>query len=169
MLHASCPECGQIGRMRTGDDAETPACPRCGRPLVIARSPGQQTVTPDQPTASGTVDDDIVVSWLARAAGLPPATSGGYPECPACGYQGLMAFDSDRAGLICPACFQEYRPKPAPARAEVPCPHCGHAIEIGEELRGRTVICPGCKYFLGCLLTHEKRRPWRMGAGRRLS
>ena len=122
LLHVSCPECGQTISMRTGDDAEIPACPRCGRPLAIARSPGQQTVTPDQPTASGTVDDDIIVSWLARAAGLPPATSGGYPECPACGYQGLMAFDSESSRPHLPGMFSGISAEAGPRPCGGPLP-----------------------------------------------
>jgi hypothetical protein len=148
-----------------GDDAEIPNCPRCGRSVTIERSSAQQIVALDQPTAAGAVDDDSIVSWLAGAASSPPARSDGDAECPACGYQGLMAFDPERADLICPACLEDYPTKPAPARAEHRCPHCGRAIEIGEEHRGRTIICSGCKYFLGCLLPTEKRKHWQMGAG----
>jgi hypothetical protein len=31
----------------------------------------------------------------------------------------------------------------------IKCPECGHEIGVTAEDRGKTVVCPGCSYFLG--------------------
>jgi len=83
-------------------------------------------------------------------------------SCPACGETGSILAGDDAEIPPCPRCGQPFAIEWSSALA---CPHCGRAIEIGEKDRGKTIVCPGCKYFLGCLLPTEKRTHWRMGPG----
>jgi uncharacterized protein YbaR (Trm112 family) len=147
------------------DGAEIPACPRCGHRLEIDRLPEPEALPECLAPGNASTIDGFVLSWLMRPTDLPARASRPDSECPACGYAGLMSLDSDQGDLICPACLQAHRTKQAPVRTERPCPHCGRAIELREKDRGKTIVCPDCKYFLGCLLLPEKHKHWRMGTG----
>ena len=46
------------------------------------------------------------------------------------------------------------------------CPNCGKAIDLRENDRGKTTICPNCKYFLGCVLPSPKHVYRRHGVRR---
>jgi hypothetical protein len=48
----------------------------------------------------------------------------------------------------------------------VDCPGCGKAVEYSDKDRGKTILCPGCNYFLGCLIPAEKHT-YRKRRGRR--
>ena len=47
---------------------------------------------------------------------------------------------------------------PVPPR-NIDCPNCGRAIEVHDLDAGKSVICPSCNYFLGCMKKREAR-PW---------
>ena len=47
---------------------------------------------------------------------------------------------------------------PEPVQLRTDCPNCQHPIELHESDRCKTVVCPECNYFLGCVLRPEKRR-----------
>jgi hypothetical protein len=115
LLHIGCPDCGENGTILVADRDDIPPCPRCGRPFVVESSPD------DEPSARSRAIDAAVVSWLSQGTDPPARVSDEDAGCPACGYHGLMAFVSDRANLICPACLQDYRTKSASVRTEFPC------------------------------------------------
>jgi len=56
--------------------------------------------------------------------------------------------------------------RPDRGQHAVDCPNCRQPIEVHEKDRGKTIVCPQCNYFLGCVLRSEKRR---YGARRFLS
>jgi hypothetical protein len=71
-----------------------------------------------------------------------------------------------------PACFAaevEVEPEPVALIGfrEAACPDCQRALLLAEDDRGKTVICPGCKRFLGCLWPEDRARPWRRWERRR--
>jgi uncharacterized paraquat-inducible protein A len=71
--------------------------------------------------------------------------------CTACGYAGMTT--EDDWGTRCPACgavLPSHRTalKPQVIRL-VECPECGLEIGVTAEDEGKTVVCPGCSYFLG--------------------
>jgi hypothetical protein len=128
-----CPQCGAAG------DSSAQNCPKCG--ISLAESP--------------TPCDALIAAWLSP--GPDPAESrhvAGESECPKCGYAGEMA--SERGRARCPACLSEFVGERAgelsPVRLVVACPHCGVPIRISDNDRDRTILCPECKCFLGCLL-----------------
>ena len=139
----TCPSCGEA----------TPgsgSCPRCGGNL------------PDPV-------DDFIASWMA-AADSPGPRRAEDVECRDCGYSGEMSTVEGR--LVCPACGARHPPRqvadaPAAARVEdvpvpardIDCPNCGRAIEVHDVDAGKSVICPSCNYFLGCMKKRETR-PW---------
>jgi hypothetical protein len=155
-LHVTCPYCGVDGSILTEDRGQIPACPRCGLSLCV-------DVMPACAAAARSTDfDDAVVAWLSEAA---VATAVAGPDdlcCAKCGYEGLMDYVSHDGDAVCAACLEVYRRKPVHAARSFHCPDCGHAFEISEQDRGKTIICSGCKRFLGCLLPRETARHWRL-------
>jgi hypothetical protein len=128
-----CPSCG-------GDWAEAEVrCPSCGFEAAA---------------------EDVVASWLAAEPGESVRGSGEEAICLACGYEGPLVEGLDEGRVLCPACGTPWQ-KPGVVR-EAACPDCGKVILLTEEDRGRTIVCPGCHAFLGCLLEPDRR-----GRGRR--
>src|SRR4051794_24323831 len=106
--------------------------------------------------------DDEVLAWISGPPESKP--TGDDACCPTCGFAGEMVAGPD--ALTCPACLAEY-PKlvagQGPVLMMVRCAGCGLAIGITDSDRDRTLICPRCKYFLGCVLQRIGRRAWRAG------
>lgn len=139
---------------------QTPiACPSCGQ-----ESPGTWSRCP----SCGTLldDDDVIVRWVASPTeGRSLAADS---SCSSCGYTGPMDRHSDLVSEVCPACAA-VQDQPGHANVLIgshkgSCPDCGFEIRLSEDDRGKTVICPRCKRFLGCLLRDERRKPWRRRA-----
>jgi hypothetical protein len=128
-----CPQCGASG------DIYSRICRKCGVSLPKLPIPG----------------DELIASWLSLdpdPADSRPAV--GESVCPKCGYTGEMA--SERGRTRCPACFSEYvgdrAREPSPVRLVIACPHCGVPIRVSDNDRDKTILCPQCKCFLGCVL-----------------
>jgi len=154
-LHLSCASCGEVVRILTEDPGHIPQCPRCGhRFAVISSSEGE-------PVAESTRIDDIIVSWLSQSPDTSDQDSAGDVVCQWCGYAGMI-----RGDAVCPACLAVNPAQTPPAAPTVDCPNCGQAIDLLEKDRGKTTICPGCKYFLGCVLPAPKHVYRKLGAGR---
>jgi DNA-directed RNA polymerase subunit RPC12/RpoP len=65
----------------------------------------------------------------------------------------------DRFGAVaCPTCGELDRPPRRRGRSRTVCLDCGLIFELSSRDRGRTILCPGCNYFLGCLLPIERER-----------
>lgn len=126
-------------------------CPSCGRPLS---APGGKC-----PKCGPAVDDEVL-GWISGPARSTPASED--VTCPTCGFAGEMI--SGMNDVICPACFAEY-PKFVGGTGlvlkQVRCQGCDLAIGVSDRDRDRTLICPRCKYFLGCVLPRIPRRAWR--------
>src|SRR3954449_3916725 len=99
--------------------------------------------------------DDLILTWLspeARPAGPVPGTDD--KECPSCGYVGEFVADAGRS--YCPACFGILPSPPAKElRRIVTCPNCDVEITLSDSDRNKTIVCPRCKFFLGCLYRDE--------------
>jgi ssDNA-binding Zn-finger/Zn-ribbon topoisomerase 1 len=154
-LVLTCTTCGEVVRILTEDPGVIPRCPCCGRRFaVIASSDGEPAIE------SPRIDDNIV-SWLSETPASSERNSAGDATCQSCGYAGMIGGDS-----VCPVCL-EVNPTRLPARPPtVDCPNCGQAIALSDADRGKTTICPGCKYFLGCVVPPPKRLHRKLGGGR---
>jgi hypothetical protein len=155
MFHqVTCSSCGEDGRVLAEDRQDLPSCPRCGGSLVW-ESPHSDEAEPPRDA----VDADIL-SWLSQPLPLPSPSSQPRAsddlDCPFCGYRGLMPFDSDRGDTLCPACLAVYQMRSLPGQQSVDCPNCEQTFEISDRDRGKTILCPVCHYFLGCLIPAEK-------------
>jgi hypothetical protein len=165
LLHVVCESCGVAGRVLVADEAHLPRCPRCETRLAIAAGGGE-----DPENRQPGFDEDIV-AWISD----PPGATASHPDvevvCRRCGWAGVLPLESDRGDSICPACLAVYRLKPPPGHRVVPCPGCGQPVEYSDLDRGKTILCPACNYFLGCLVPPEKhpyRSRRRGGIGDRL-
>ncbi len=91
-----------------------------------------------------------IASWIEEASAGATASELA-SACTACGYAGEMT--DNGWGLSCPACgvFPPARRADVMLRVTqlVDCPECGRQIGITAEDEGKTVVCPGCSYFLG--------------------
>jgi hypothetical protein len=74
------------------------------------------------------------------------------------GFEGLMPCASPKGDTYCPTCLAIYRTAPIPVQQLEDCPNCQKPIEVYECDRGKTIVCPECNYFLGCVLRPERRR-----------
>jgi hypothetical protein len=130
----------------------TPTCLSCG-----------STVVPCPICVRGADFDSQIATWIeeARLAVEAPASSL-ESACTHCGYTGTLTRDG--RGAHCPACGVVVPVRGANATLRiirtVSCPECGRCIGVTAEYEGKTVICPGCSYFLGTPLG-------KPGAGRR--
>ncbi len=135
-IQAICPACGA-----TWADND-PACGSCG------------FVKPPSPAS-----EELIASWVDK-----PTHSGSPPDardavCVACGYEGPMVPARDGGRGLCPACDSLWQDRLSVVK-RLTCPDCGHILLLTEVDRGRTIICPGCRNLLGCLLDREGgRRP----------
>ena len=116
-----CPICGSIGV----------PCPACG-------------IESDE--------DAQIASWIDGPLTDPVRSMDG-PEsvCTACGYSGDM--NGDDRSTSCPACGVVIPTRRSDLTLKVTqlvdCPECGLQIGVTAEDEGKTVVCPGCSYFLG--------------------
>ena len=148
----TCSNCGEPSRIRTADEREIRRCPNCGRSFERDFS------TYDASRSEDLAIDDAVVAWLARSSSEPTAESADFDTCFSCGYQGFMTCDPQSEITVCPACWAVKLRLPEEAQHVVDCPQCGQPISVYERDRGKTTVCPLCKYFLGCVLQSPKRR-----------
>lgn len=140
--HISCPTCGEDGLDVVETEGEVVTCPRCGTRLAFAPV---------------TTEDDVA-SWLGTApARAEPPQSGEAGNCPACGYYGPMLADASLAYPDCPACGASQRDRATGRLVRMACPECCEPVEAE---RGKSVVCPHCKKFLGCLNPEEKKARW---------
>jgi hypothetical protein len=147
-----CPNCGEHGGILAEEGSGIPRCPRCAHSLLI------EPLIGDRPETANRDIDDAVVSWVSQPAPAPASKTDRVAACRACGFEGVMQYESDRADTICPACLSVFRSRPERSGQVVPCPNCAQPIELGEKDRGKTIVCAACNYFLGCVLPFEKRR-----------
>jgi uncharacterized protein YbaR (Trm112 family) len=154
----SCPCCRETARILAEDLGHLPCCPVCGHELAIVSS------SEAEGPGRGGATAEAIQSWLSEPGGAPAAASGDV-TCLACGYTGLMEFDSAHGDRICPACLAVYRTRATDKYQTVACPGCGTSFEISQRDRGKTIICPACKYFLGCVIPAEKHL-YRKGRAR---
>ena len=147
-----CPNCAEYGWMLSDEPTRVPFCLNCGHRVEI--QPLEAESSPREDLAI----DEAVVSWLADAAPACPPKTDTIASCVSCGWHALMPYDSSRGDAICPACLAVYRTKPVPVQQLIDCPNCTRSIEVYESDRGKTIVCSGCNYFVGCVLLPERRR-----------
>jgi rubredoxin len=148
----TCSTCGENSRILAADKHKILRCAGCGRSFERDCSSYDQTRCDDLAI------DDEVIGWIVRSPGEPPTESADVDTCFSCGYEGSMPYDSERGIAICPACGAVRRDVPEEIPVVVDCPQCGQPIDVFERDRGKTTVCPHCKYFLGCVLQSAKRR-----------
>ena len=128
-------------------------CPACGAGWadtdVSCRACGFDN--PPLPEA-----EELIASWVVITAQEPPSTA---PDtvCVACGYEGPMVPSPDGDRGLCPACGNPWQDRGGIFR-RLPCPDCGRILLLTEQHRGKTVICPGCRTFLGGLIDRGGRQ-----------
>jgi uncharacterized paraquat-inducible protein A len=151
-IDITCSTCGENSRICTADEPGIRRCPRCGRSLE------RDSTSRDAARWEDLAIDDAVIGWIVRSPGEPTTESADVDTCFSCGYEGSMPYDSERGIAICPACWAVRRDVPVEVPLVVDCPQCGQPINVFERDRGKTTVCPHCKYFLGCVLQSAKRR-----------
>jgi hypothetical protein len=149
LCHVHCPACGGDGTILVEDPALLPRCPTCGHPLGAMQPTGR--------SGQATVDTEQILSWLSESGPTQSSVSSPETTCATCGYTGPMERDPDRGGMFCPACLGAYRPRANRLTRTFDCPDCGTAFELAEHDRGKTIVCPACKHFLGCVWLEDKR------------
>jgi hypothetical protein len=147
-----CPNCGEHGWILADEPTVAPRCLRCGHRLEL-----EPAVVGGNSRESYAIDD-TVVSWLSQPAIPRETESDAVASCVCCGITGLMEYESPKGDAICPECLANYGSRPEPLQQLTDCPNCQKTIEVHESDRGKTIICPECNYFLGCVLRPEKRR-----------
>lgn len=183
LIRLDCPRCGHSGDELADGRAESISCARCQARFALRLVPVAEP-TPDDD--DGPADEPHLASWLGAQplpAEAPSETES--LDCFGCGYEGPMVLDPATPWPVCPACGRSRRILPAvdavgnprclpmsnsarpvqparyqPTHRELPCPECGEPLTAE---RGKTVICPACNSFLGCLYaeTTEKRHWWQ--------
>ena len=151
-IDITCSTCGEKSRVPTADDRDMLRCPECGRSYEGDSSKDDRSRWKDLAI------DDAVLGWIARSSREPITESSDVDTCFSCGFEGSMPCDSERGIRICPACWAVRRDVPEERPHIVDCPQCGRPIDVFERDRGKTTVCPHCKYFLGCVLRSDKRR-----------
>jgi hypothetical protein len=144
-LHLTCKWCGEVVRILGGDPGCIPQCPRCGQRFATISSSEREPIV-ESPRI-----DDSIVAWLTQSSDSSERASAGDGSCQFCGYAGMI-----RGDAICPVCQAVNPDQTPPGPPTVDCPNCGQAIPLVVNDRGKTTICPGCKYFLGCVLPAPK-------------
>jgi hypothetical protein len=147
-----CPNCGDHGWILSDELTVAARCLRCSHRLEV------EPMMFEGPLREESTIDQAVVSWVSEPSHVPMAQAVEVASCVYCGFEGLMQYDSPKGDMICPACLAVYRTKPEPPRQLIDCPNCQAPIELHESDRGKTIVCTGCNYFLGCVLLPEKRR-----------
>ena len=123
-----------------------PICPVCGAPGV----PCLQCES-----------ESTIASWVEPLPPSIPSQHVADPGCAACGYAGELT--SDGRGKRCPVCGVVVPRQRAGAAfrvtGTVDCCGCGRRIVLAADDAGKTLICPGCAYFLGTpVLASSTRR-----------
>jgi predicted amidophosphoribosyltransferase len=149
LRRVTCPACGKRGSVLADDDQSIPPCPICGQPFE-AQPSGFEESTGLEPSI------EEIVSWVSQAGSLAELAT--LRACVSCGSERLMLYQSERGDLICAACLAVCWSQPHPVHEIALCPNCGQSIDLYESDRGKTIVCPDCNYFLGCMLRPEKRR-----------
>jgi hypothetical protein len=129
----ACPACGA-----GWDDADA-SCPACG------------FVNPASPPV-----EDLIASWVVTSTPPEPPSAERDTVCLACGYEGPMESSPDGHRGPCPACGDPW-PELGGIIRKVACPDCGEVIPLTGEHRGKTIVCPRCHSFLGCLVGRRGR------------
>jgi hypothetical protein len=154
MLHVRCITCGVDGILLADESSDIPRCLQCGRPFQVQATP------PDESHEQGCVKatEDLIATWLGEGPPLPTKPKKFDFVCRCCGHVGSKP-RKDRFGAVaCPACGELDRPPRRRGRSQTVCLNCGLIFELSARDRGRTILCPGCNYFLGCLLPIERQR-----------
>jgi hypothetical protein len=149
-----CRHCGEHGWIYCEEFTNVPRCLNCGQ-VVVVEIEGKAAPRPAQKSQQL---DDAVISWLSEPPRAQEPTRAAVASCRACGFEGLMRYDSAKRDMICPACRAVYRRRPDRRQPVIDCPNCRQPIEVHETDRGKTIVCPHCNYFVGCVLSPPKRR-----------
>ncbi|MGO8843382.1 MAG: hypothetical protein ACLQF1_20340 [Methyloceanibacter sp.] len=152
MRHVKCESCGVDGILLADESSDVPRCLQCGQPFQV-ESPGK-----GYSRGGGPPTEDLIATWLSHSpVGPPPAKSYDF-SCRFCGYLGPKPRKNWLGVVACPGCGEVDRPRKRRGRTRAVCPDCCLVFELSGRDRGRTVLCPGCNYFLGCLLPVERAR-----------
>lgn len=181
LLSLPCPACGDRGDRRVEPSNGAVSCRACGKAFLVELI---ELLDPLPPEPAPT-EEQTIASWLGNAPGpADPLVDGPELACQGCGYTGPTVNDPLQPDPICPACGRSIRrgaftgkkipapaqnqrffepnplPRPATPARRVPCPDCGRIVTAEA---GKTVICPGCNSFLGCLVPEDRgsNRWWR--------
>jgi len=152
-LHLMCTSCGEVVGILGEDPLEIPLCPRCGKPFAMIASSEAEAIA-ERPRI-----DDSIVAWLSQSSEPANRGSTGDATCQSCGYAGMI-----RGDAVCPVCQAVNPDQTPPDPPTVDCPNCGRVISVSGNDRGKTTICPDCKYFLGCVLPAAKKVYRKPGA-----
>ncbi len=156
-LQLTCTSCSEVVGILSEDSVPFPPCPHCGHRLAVILA------VDGEPIGVRPRIDDDVVSLAVAAVGLGLVRAG-------CGRRfnlpilWLRWHDSRGRRLSRVPGGQPAQTPPGPPT--VACPNCGQAIDLRENDRGKTTICPNCKYFLGCVLPNPKHVYRKHGARR---
>jgi len=101
--------------------------------------------------------EELIASWVVTSTPAEPPSAARDPVCVACGYEGPMVPSPDGDRGLCPACGDPWQDRGGVIRKLV-CSDCGQVLLLTERHRGKTVICPGCRSLLGCLIGLKGRR-----------
>ena len=134
LSQVTCPACGAGWA-----DADV-SCPACG------------FVHPPLPAA-----EELIASWVVTSTPVESPSTARDTVCIACGYEGPMVPSPDGDRGLCPACGDPWQDRGGIIR-KFTCPDCGQLLLLTEQHRGKTVICPGCRSLLGCLIDRGGRK-----------
>jgi hypothetical protein len=152
MVHVTCVPCGINGVLLADESPDIPRCLRCGRPFQVAEIRASRSRNEGRPT------DDLIATWLSEGPVRPARAQACDFSCRYCGYAGPTPHKNGFGVIACPVCGEWDRPRRKLGRSRTVCPDCGLIFELSAHDQGKTVICPGCNYFLGCLIPVEKAR-----------
>jgi transcription elongation factor Elf1 len=155
----TCPACGARVTIVVENLPDAPRCPICGDLLAVAPSSGRIDWAP--------VDADRIVGWLSETNTAPSGICSTDTTCLSCGYTGVMDRDHERGGEVCPACQAAYQRTLRQLTRRFDCPQCGNPLTLSDQDRGKTVVCPACKCFLGCIWPVERPKRRLFGSGER--
>jgi hypothetical protein len=142
----TCSTCRRLVRILTEDLGELPRCLECGGQLLFDSSKDCDS------SGTTTALDEAILSWIDETTIDSEKPSEGDGTCQHCGYAGMIRGDN-----VCPVCREVNPLQTPPGPPTVDCPNCGEAIVLLHYERGKTIVCPGCKYFLGCVILPTER------------
>jgi hypothetical protein len=128
-------------------------CPACGAAChgVDGSCPACGFADPASPAA-----EDLIASWVVSSAPAESPSPSRDTVCVACGYQGPMVPSPDGDRVLCPACGDPWQDRGGILR-KYACPDCGQLVLLTEKIRGKMIVCPGCRSLLGCLIDRRGR------------